>query len=427
MDITINFESSVPRSVVVLHAWEPQGKVWDVSRRDPTGNQFRFRIEGAIADQRTVQFKFRFPDEHRWEANDFLRTIPTRRVKEFWCYDGSPRVRLHPPGQTAPGHLAVQLLTRARFAGGSLYAWNPATGDHAWFPQSSRRDADGVSSFLVVVSRWMQAGFHFKFVDAAGRFESDACNRVWRPADGEAISVKSGQSTLWSGPPDAKKVTITLLYPKQLTAPPALLVADESGDPHVETVCASAPGEPSQQDPRFSRASYQASVYPEASYSVQIADRTLEGDLTRPLRVAPEDTGAELEKLAMLGDSRWLAENPARAPVSLVFHSRPWTPQLAQLSFHVAIGSGAAFDRVAAHRATDGTWRAELRAPVGMTLSVTPTADQPLDQRQDGPISTKRTLTLADVAPVELHTADAQPGFLIRRGAAAIATQGETS
>ncbi|HVZ34887.1 MAG TPA: hypothetical protein VG963_20815, partial [Polyangiaceae bacterium] len=202
MDLTINFESSVPRQVVALHAWEPQGEVWDVSERSESGKNFRFRLRGAVQDQRNVQFKFRFPDEKRWEPDDYIRKIVTRRVAEFWTFDYSSRVALHPRAEkSAPEELTVQLLTQSRFAGGQLYAWRPGTDYQLWIKETSRDAKANVSSFRARLEPWMRAGFHFKFVDVRGGFESDACTRVWLPSDGNAISVKSGQGTFWAGPP----------------------------------------------------------------------------------------------------------------------------------------------------------------------------------------------------------------------------------
>lgn len=417
MDLTINFESSVPRQVVALHAWEPQGEVWDVTERTKSGKSFRFRLRGAVQDQRNVEFKFRFPDERRWEPDDYIRRIVTRRVVEFWTFDYSARVALRRAAETsAPNELTVQLLTRSRFAGGQLYAWRPGTDARVWVRETSRDPKASVSSFRTRLEPWMGSGFHFKFVDAHGGFESDACTRVWLPDDGAAISVKSGQATFWPGAPTEKSVSIDLLYPKSIGTAPELCLENEAGDVPEQSVRATGSPVPLANDARFLQASYQVSVYPNAPYTLSLRNPDLEGAIRRPLRVAPEDAGAALKLLAVVGDARWLKAAPGRAPASLVFHPRPWTAPITRLYFDVGVGNTPAFERIAAHRTADGAWRADFSAPIGVALLATPGADRPLDQRKEGPVSTARSFALADATPLEFHTADAQLGFKVRTG-----------
>ena len=429
MEIVIHFCSGVRRPSVALHAWEPQGETWDQVARDPDGAFFTFTMKCAVADRRAVRFKFRFPEERRWEGDELTRTIPTRDGRELWTFDDSPRVMTRNPDDgTAPGHLIVRLLTRARFAGAALYAWQPGSDRSARFPEASRDAKDCVSLFDIPLDQadhhldWMKGGFHFKFVDRDGRFEDDACNRVWRPADGGNLSVKSGQASLWTGTPAAKRVTITLLYPKALGAAPVLELVDISGDAYHESVAAASAPSPAPHDARFVMAAYEVGVFPEASYTVQLADPAIEGSLARPLRVTADDAGPSLRKLAIAGDARWLDNEPALAPVCLVFHPRPWTSRLARLAFEVGVGNAPAFDRVAAHREADGSWRADTKAPVGVVLQALPVADQPIDQRLDGPVSAQRRFELRQASPVELHTVDAQPGFIFRPGTAGVAS-----
>jgi hypothetical protein len=415
MDVTIHFQSSIPRRKVVLHAWEPQGETWNLAGAQEGTSSFAFRVKGGAADQRTVRFKLRFPDERRWERDEYVRSIPSRHAEALWIFDDSPRVMTRDPfSRPAPAAVTVQLVTRARFVGGSLYAWQPGTDASARFPESSRDRATDASSFTVRLAPWMERGFHYKFVDRGGAFESDACNRVWRPADGAAISTKSGQVTSWAGAPVAKQVRIALLYPRTLDAAPDLLVVDRSGEAFERTISAARPPAPDAGDPRFERAEYALALYPEAPSTVQLRDPALEGRLPRPLCVEADDEGAALTKLTILGDARWLDEAPGRAPLSLVFHARPWTPELATLAFEVSVGNAPAFERVAAHDEGDGTWRAETSAPIGVVLQTVPVGDRPVDQRADGPVSTKRRFELAAATPVELHTVDAQPGLVTR-------------
>src|SRR5262245_10934662 len=140
MDVTIEFQSSTPRRTVVLHAWEPRGETWSVSESFPSPRRvFSFRLKGSVADQRSIRFKFRFPEERRWESDEYARCIPTRRARKLWAFDYSERVMCEDPTDgVAPQTITVRLLTRARYAGGHLYAWQPGTGANARIPESSR-------------------------------------------------------------------------------------------------------------------------------------------------------------------------------------------------------------------------------------------------------------------------------------------------
>ncbi len=421
MEILIHFQSSVPRRSVVLHAWEPQGETWDLTARDAGGGVFSFTVKGPVADQRSIRFKFRFPDERRWEGDDLVRIVPTRRCRVFWTFDHSARVMTRDPmAGAAPRHVAIRLLTRSRFSGGALYAWQPGTDKSARFPETSRDAGQAVSRFDVRFDQadrhldWMRGGFHFKFIDRDGGFEADTCNRVWRPSDGDTVSVKSGQASVSAGDVAAKQVTIGLLYPKALGAAPALKLVDLSGEPHQEIVSPGSAPPSAAKDPRFVKADYVVSVYPEAPYALELAERAIEGPLSRPLRVAPGDQGSGLAKLAIVGEARWLDAEPAMAAVRIVFHPRGWTAPLGRLAFDLAVGNAPPFDWVPASRASDGSWQADTQAPVGLVLQALPIADKPIDRRPDGPVSARRRFELQDASSVELHTVDAQPGFVVR-------------
>jgi len=130
MDITITFESSIQREAVVLQAWEPLGQTWSV-RAKPENGRCSFRVTGQVADQRTVSFKYLYPYEHRWEPDDYVRRIPTRRVSSFWTFDFLPRVMVRDPyAETSPDAVTFFLKTRTEFVGGSLFVWKPGTERH---------------------------------------------------------------------------------------------------------------------------------------------------------------------------------------------------------------------------------------------------------------------------------------------------------
>jgi 1,4-alpha-glucan branching enzyme len=373
-----------------------------------------------VADQRTVQFKFRFPEEaRRWEGDEYVRVIPTRRAQNFWAFDWTSRVMWVDPWSLPEIEVVtVHLLTRGRFAGGQLYAWQPDAvlpGQNAntLIRETSRDNRRGVSVFHVPLEPWMRRGFYFKFVESGGAFEADACNRVWCPADGESINVRSGQATIWAGSTTTKPVILSLLYPRQLEKAPELKLTERGRDPFEQAIAA-ASTVPSREAAPFARAEYALQLFPESLYSVGMQDPTLEGGVCRPLRVAVTDTGKDLEKLALLGDDRWLTQVPAQAPLGLVFHPRQWTRELGRLAFELRVGDAPAFDLVAAALASDGSWRADTRAPIGVALQATPIADQPLDERADGTVLRRRSFALEGTGAVDLHTADAQPGFWAR-------------
>lgn len=455
MELTIVFESSIPRTSVALHAWEPQGKVWDIVQHSERAREFQFQLRGSVADQCNVRFKFRFPDEHRWEPDEYIRRIPQRGVQRFWCYDCSPRISVRPPvvpslavrAEVMPPAesarvLSVRVLTRQRYVGGALYVWKPGTEHSAWFTEQSRDASRGTSEFRLALQPWMAMGFHFKLVDAQGHFESEACNRVWRPGDGDNIVVKSGQATLlppavpplvaagtgalgssnaaapsngsahWTAVPHQKHMTIGLIYPTSLGAPPELLLTDRSGDPYEEVVRASSEPMPLARDSRFCKASYAVMVYPEAAYEISLRDPAIEGAIVRPLCVATDEAPGEL--LTVLGDSRWVADFPQAARVSLVFHPRAWTRPITRLAFDLSVGNAGAFEHATARRQPDDSWRAEATVPVGLSLNATPTANEPLDRRPEGPVCAARRFALERSEAHELHTVDAQPGFVRR-------------
>ena len=91
-----------------------------------------------------------------------------------------------PPGVVfqAGDVLAFQVFTKRQFAGGQIYAWNPydPTGPSAFFPQSARDAAAGVSTFTVPLAGWMTAGFHLKLMTYGANgnqiWEADAPTRV---------------------------------------------------------------------------------------------------------------------------------------------------------------------------------------------------------------------------------------------------------
>jgi len=413
MDITITFESAVPRESVAIHAWEPLGHVWDVTARQSAGRRFTFRLRGTTADVRTVQFKFRFPGERRWEPDDYVRHVPTRRASAFWAFDYSPRVMIRDPYVgSAPERVRVILQTAARLAGGRLFAWRPGATGQVFVNESARSPA-GVSTFDVPVAPWMREGFHFKFVSAGGEFEPDRASRVWRPGDGDTVYVKSGQASVRPRPLQRLPLRIDLLYPRTLGAPPALRLRDRV-EAYSERLTASAAPTPLSEDARFARATYAASVFPEAGYTLAVESgphgAVESADIRRPIRVAATDAGDQLRFTALLGYDQWLTQVPPVATVRLVYHAPPQAPP-DELSFHVGVGSSTPYETLRAVRRNDGTWAAETTAFVGVPLFAEPDVRPAADRRADGPVSRRRPFRIDEARPTELQTADGRSGF----------------
>ncbi len=412
MDITITFESSVPREAVVLHAWEPLGQTWD-ARAKSDGGRFLFRLHGDVVDQRTVSFKFLFPYDHRWEPDDYVRRIPTRRVRSFWAFDLSPRVMIHDPyAARSPSEVTFFLHSRAEFAGGSLYLWKPGTSNQRRVWEWERAAATGISSFRVPVEAWMRDGFHFKFATASDRFEPERSNRVWRPADGDTIHVKGGQVSLRRNPLVSIPITVRLLFPTLLEAPPGLVLAD-SAEPYRALLQASGEPVPFDRDRRFLVATYVASVFPEAAYTLAVAGGAAEPrPFHRPVRIAHDDSDARRRFTALLGYDGWLTDDLALGPVAFVFHPTAGTAPIGRLAFQVAVGQSPAFAEIPANRAVDGSWRADANVFVKIPLAAAIDAQPPVDQRSEGPVSRWRLFQLADALGTELHTVDGRLGFV---------------
>jgi hypothetical protein len=420
MEITITFESSVPREAVVLHAWEPLGQTWNL-RAKPEHGRCTFRLEGRVADQRTVRFKYLFPYEHRWEPDDYVRRIPTRRTSSFWTFDFSPRVMIRDPYRgTAPEEISFRLSTRAEFAGGSLYLWKPGAETRLTVRERERDPDQGISSFIVPVQPWMKSGFHFKCVDASGRFEPEGSNRVWRPADGAMVHLKAGQVSLRQAALQRMPITVGLIYPATLDRPPELVLRDNS-ESYSETLRSQGAVAPLALDARFRCALYTAAIYPEAGYTITVADDRAEpAPYHRPVRIAADDAEAARRMTALLGYDAWLAKPLALGRAHLVFHRAERTPRIETLAFQLAIGRTLAFAKIAATPDREGSWQAETEVFIGIPMRARPVARPEVDQRSEGPIASWRSFMLADAGVTELHTLDGRLGFV--RGPIEMAT-----
>src|ERR1019366_9299178 len=175
-----------------LHAWKlvwDGNCIWDPTGRDNAGLvDFQFPV---VSDPRSLRFKYRATAAttgiSTWEPDDFVRQVVQPTATEIWTFVQSARIIGQPP--PPPGALikvgdvlTFQVITKQQFAGGQIYAWNPydPTNPSAFFPQSARDAAAGVSTFTVPLIVWMTAGFPLKLMTYGTHgnqiWEADASN-----------------------------------------------------------------------------------------------------------------------------------------------------------------------------------------------------------------------------------------------------------
>lgn len=422
MDVRIHYQPARRRQLVRLHAWEPAGEVWDLEARPDAQGQCEFHLVGETEDPRLVCFKYRWPGEHpEWEPDEYIRHVPTLAAQqEIWTFDFTPRCLLRAPdtGET-PAAITFHVVTRGRFAGGSLYAWRPdgEEAEREAFPETGRDEGAATSDFVIPVRPWMERGFHFKLVGSDGRdWEAERSNRVWRPVDGSEIWLKSGQVSLRPQPLQIETAPIDLIYPRTLTEPPELMLEDIGEGDHFPLPLLFTEG----LDAQFQVARYEASAYPNALYTVY--SRKKEQPFHSPFRIWQDDPRPRPPSTAVLGVHRWLDERPRRdAQVRLVIHPNPnsrFGPTL-NLDFHTGVAPTddrnplpLPYERVIATRQTDGTWQADLTTFAGLPHTAElATTDGISEAYADPPVMSQRTFTAPSGGPTTLHTADGLSGL----------------
>ncbi|MBV8453639.1 MAG: hypothetical protein JOZ29_15415, partial [Deltaproteobacteria bacterium] len=220
-------------------AWDGNN-VWD-TKGTPTGDGVDFQIPD-IRDCRKFQFKYHFTSavtgENGWEADDYTRRLSRISPTEIWTFEASARILYqnpYPAGVTfVPGDvLTFHVITRNAFRGGQIYVWNPydSTAPPAYFLESARDEAQGLSTFNVTLAKWMTSGFNLKLVQPAANnepavWEPDVSNRVWRPCDGKSLWLKSGQCDVRNTPLSLQPVALEVLYSARLSSPPQLALRD---------------------------------------------------------------------------------------------------------------------------------------------------------------------------------------------------------
>jgi 1,4-alpha-glucan branching enzyme len=423
MDIVVNYRPAVRREVVALHAWEPGGRVWHVERPADDDGSFRFELHGNVADPRTVALKFQFPREKRWEDDAYLRHVPRRDAAELWAFDFTARVLTRPPGAAlAADRVTFHVLTRRRYVGGQLFAWQPGEGDgdaRQWSGQAGRDEAGQTSRFDVALQPWMREGFHFKLIAADGTYEPDANTRVWRPADGAEVWLKSGQVTLADRPLALTPAPIDVVFPRGLAEPPRLHIRD-AFDADFDEIIEPADVTPIQGDDEFALASFAPQVYPESRYLVR-ADAPRAGEpprLERPLRA----TAGGPRSFMVFGVAGWMPDLPQRdARVTVVVHPNPGSGFGDVLNLSATVGdAGVPALGAEARREQDRTWQADLRVFAGVPHRLELASPEGArEARPDGPFRPDRRFTVADNAPAVLHVIDGVGGVALLPAAAA--------
>lgn len=358
-----------------LHAWQFAWNgmgVWDPAGT-ATGALVSFPFP-SVRDPRALPFKYRSTSSTSgqtvWEADDYVRQLTRVSAKDAWTFEYSRRVLYRDPAGGArfsPGDmLTFTVITRARFRGGQIYAWNPyvAAGPSAYFGETSRDDAAGTSTFQIRLADWMTDGFHLKLVgrDPSGNtlWEPNSSNRVWRPCDGAQLWLKSGQCDVRSQPLVLKTAPLQVLVPSNLQPVPTVILQDV-----VEAI--SFPFLPekvttSPDSPLFKIATYSPKIYADAAYTVSAGSG--EGQPTNPqpiVRSFPANPAnlTEISRFA-LGASAWLARFPSLATVDLSILPRTPSTFDEGLSVEVAIGNGLPYETTVATRATDGSFATKL-------------------------------------------------------------------
>jgi 1,4-alpha-glucan branching enzyme len=420
MDLKIHHATSIPSRRYFLHAWIPNGRTWDLKPSKVNDGLLEFVVPD-VPYVRLLQFKFRTEDQagSYWESDDFIRQIRRRDVNEVWTYDASVRIRFDPPGLAVglPAQLVLHLITASRFRGGAIYAWNPydPAKPEAYFPQTARDDAAQTSTFIFPLQPWMANGFHFKCV-AAGRatgdWEPDRANKVWRPADGLELWLKSGQVSLRDSVLVPTNAPLELIHPATLSPAPKFIVTDGVEDSKQYLNALST--KPYDTDPLFVVSHYQATVYPEALYRLDYDPAALpeRPPVQRVFPVDPSDPTAGGTLLLGAGD--WRSDQPARLSVVEVVVAPDDVNSLGGAPIAlVGVGRAvAAFETVTLVRQPDQSWLARFNAFPGQAhwFTLQPSHGA-VETRPDGTINVSRTITPVAGGPTRWFTADSVFGL----------------
>ena len=360
-------------------AWDGNN-VWD-SGGKPSGDEVDFQLP-ETSDGRKLQFKFHStaPEsgQQNWEPDDFNRRLFLAAPEEIWTFASSPRVLYQNPFPQgalfkAGDELSVQVVTQNAFRGGQIYVWNPYDGSSppAFFGESARDDANGVSSFRVTLAPWMTGGFHLKLMrpaanDQAELWEPDSGNRVWRPCDGTSLWLKSGQCEVRSEPLALTQVALEVLYGTSLPSPPQLFLTDLVEKTVYPLDCSSS--QPYAGSSLFSIARYSVPIYPLASYAVASQQNLENPPIQRPFPADP--SAPDAVSRCVLGASAWLDSFPTVQPVPVNIKAQASSSFKNGLSVQVSLGNAPAYQSVPAALQPDGNWLATPSLALGTTTAI---------------------------------------------------------
>jgi len=383
MGIIVHYKPANNAALWNMRVWQAAwdgNNVWD-TKGTFSGDVVDFQLPDT-PDPRKLQFKFHSTSsatgQDTWEADDFTRRLLRTSPTEIWTFESSPRILYQNPFPAGvvfnPGDvLTFQVITQRAFRGGQLYVWNPydSSVQPAYFGESARDDANGVSTFRVTLMQWMTSGFNLKLMQPAANnqapvWEPDASNRVWRPFDGASLWLKSGQCDVRSRPLALTPVALEVLYSASLTTPPQLTLNDLVEELVFPLACSSA--QPYSGSSLFKVATYSVPIYPEASYAVTSQQNVENPAIQRPFPADPSASGT-MSRFA-LGAGDWVDAFPAITPIPLSIK-----PQLASsfrggLSVQVSIGNGPTYETVRASLQLDGTWQATLNLALDTTTAI---------------------------------------------------------
>jgi 1,4-alpha-glucan branching enzyme len=397
MQIQIWYTPAVPRSTVFIHAWDQNGGVWDIAGTlAPDGVTWGFSLSGTTSDQRDVSFQYRFAN-NVWEANTFIRTVPSLDATELWTEDYSARCATQAPGAPAAfPTVTINAITEHQFSGGAAYIWIPPNAG-APTNESSRDNAANISTFVIQLTAALQAGFHFKLVSAAGAYEPDNAIRFWAPSDGPNIWVKSGEVDVQSTPIKSVQIGVDFFTPLVLGTP-NLRLQDLVGD-FDDTI---VPQTTTPLDAVFATSHYTITVYAGILYNIWWT--TEPQSLRRRFRIPP--AGAVGPSIAVNGYDQWLTATPKpNGAVNLIIHPNPSSTFGAAVDLQVGIGNAPAHQTLSAPRAANGTWLAQLDTFPGVPFWATLVGEW----RPDGPLDFRRGI-MSTPGTTILHTIDGVGG-----------------
>ncbi|HEX4351109.1 MAG TPA: alpha-amylase family glycosyl hydrolase [Verrucomicrobiae bacterium] len=383
MKITVHHQPVTAGLSWKMHVWElawDGNSIWDMPGT-PDGTTLDFQLPD-VPDPRTLEFQYNSTDstgQTTWEPSTFIRQVFQLAPTEIWTFESSARILYtnpFPAGVTFnPGDvLTVSVITQKQFRGGNIYAWNPydATNPFIYFPESARNDATNVSTFTITLAAWMTGGFHFKLMlpgagNAQAVWEPDAANRVWRPGDGSALWVKSGECDVRNTLLTLTLFPVEVLYPAAMATAPALVVMDVVEQMDIPLMATSVA--PYAGNPVFNIATYSASIYPGASYTLSTQNNVENPSIARPFPADPANA-TWISRFA-LGTSAWVVNFPATTPATLSIQPHGTTSFGSGVSAQVFLGNSVSpYQTVPAVQQADGSWLANLTVVPTTTSSV---------------------------------------------------------